>query len=283
MIARWCASSWLLVLLGMFSTGTRAQEQSQGAVSDLSGPTWQLVQFQSSDGKTLVTAHKGDYTIAFNADGSVAVRVDCNRGRSTWKSAQHNQIELGPLALTRMACPPSSLNDCFTKDWQHVRSYLLKAGHLFLALMADGGIYEYEQESSSSASPVGDDSTHPGGAASMPPVENTYWKLTRLGGTAVTMASKEQEPHIILNPQLRRVAGSGGCNRITGSYETNGDRLSFSQMAGTMMACIEGMETEKAFLDALNHVDKWKITGRELELYDATGSPIASLEARYVK
>jgi para-nitrobenzyl esterase len=30
------------------------------------------------------------------------------------------------------------------RDLPYVRSYVLKAGHLHLSLMADGGIYEFE-------------------------------------------------------------------------------------------------------------------------------------------
>jgi para-nitrobenzyl esterase len=30
------------------------------------------------------------------------------------------------------------------KQWGYIRSYLIKDGHLFLSLMADGGIYEFE-------------------------------------------------------------------------------------------------------------------------------------------
>jgi para-nitrobenzyl esterase len=30
------------------------------------------------------------------------------------------------------------------KQWPNIRSYVLRNGHLFLALMADGGIYEFE-------------------------------------------------------------------------------------------------------------------------------------------
>jgi para-nitrobenzyl esterase len=41
-------------------------------------------------------------------------------------------------------CPPGSLYDRIVKDWELVRSYTIKDGHLFLALMADGGIYEFE-------------------------------------------------------------------------------------------------------------------------------------------
>ena len=122
----------------------RAQES---AVSDLMGRTWLLVQFQSSNGETLTPAHKAKYTLVFKADGNVAVRMDCNQGRGTWKSTARNQLEFGPLALTRMACPSSSLNKRLPQDWQYVRSYTMKDGHLFLALVADGGIYEFEPQS----------------------------------------------------------------------------------------------------------------------------------------
>jgi hypothetical protein len=31
-------------------------------------------------------------------------------------------------------CPPGSLYDCIAKDWEFMRLYILKDGHLFLAL-----------------------------------------------------------------------------------------------------------------------------------------------------
>jgi hypothetical protein len=37
-----------------------------------------------------------------------------------------------------------SLHDRIARDWKFVRSYTLKDGRLFLSLMADGGIYEFE-------------------------------------------------------------------------------------------------------------------------------------------
>jgi heat shock protein HslJ len=51
-------------------------------------------------------------------------------------------------------------------------------------------------------------------------------------------------------------------------------------MASTMMACPEGMDTEKAFLNALTRVKTWKITEQQLELFDATDEIVARLEAR---
>ncbi len=114
-------------------------------------------------------------------------------------------------------------------------------------------------------------------------LENIYWKLTRLGDTAVIMAPQQREPHIIFNSKSRRVSGSGGCNRLMGSYELSGDTLTFGQMGSTMMACPQGMETEKAFLDALKQVNKWKIVGQHLELFDAEGKLVARFEARHMK
>ena len=109
----------------------------------LGGTAWQLVKFQGGDGAVLRPDDQTKYTLAFNADGSINARIDCNRGRGAWKSAGRNQIELGPMAMTRAACPPGSLHDHIVKQLPHIRSYVLKDGRLFLALMADGGIYEF--------------------------------------------------------------------------------------------------------------------------------------------
>jgi heat shock protein HslJ len=121
-----------------------AQPPAQSAAAALAGTSWQLVKFQGSDDKTLTPDDKSKYTIAFTAAGQLTARVDCNRGRGTWKSSAPSQLQFGPLALTRAACPPGPLNDRMVKDFGFVRSYVIKNGHLFLSLMADGGIYEFE-------------------------------------------------------------------------------------------------------------------------------------------
>ena len=122
----------------------RAQTPPATSSPGLEGTAWQLVKFQGSDDTTLTPDDKAKYTIEFGSGGQVTARIDCNRGRGTWKSAGSNQLELGPLALTRAMCPEGSLHDRIVKHWGYVRSYLIKDGHLFLSLMADGGTYEFE-------------------------------------------------------------------------------------------------------------------------------------------
>lgn len=119
-------------------------------------------------------------------------------------------------------------------------------------------------------------------SASTATLENTYWKLMQLGDQTVNVAS-EREPYLVLHSDEQRVAGFGGCNRLTGSYSLSGDDLRFSQMAGTMMACTEGMEHEQAFHDALGQVARWHIDGERLDLYDEAGKLVARFESRYMK
>ena len=110
----------------------------------LAGTSWQLVKFESGDESTLTPDDRAKYTIEFGDRGRLTARIDCNRGRGSWKSSGPNQIEFGALALTRARCPPGSLHDQIVKQWKNIRSYVVRDGHLFLALMADGGIYEFE-------------------------------------------------------------------------------------------------------------------------------------------
>ena len=110
----------------------------------LAGTSWQLVRFQGGDGKVLAPDDRSKYTLAFNADGRVAARLDCNRGAGSWKSAGQGQLELGPMAVTRAMCPPGSLDHEISKRLFHVRSYVMKNGRLFLSMMADGGVFELE-------------------------------------------------------------------------------------------------------------------------------------------
>lgn len=114
-------------------------------------------------------------------------------------------------------------------------------------------------------------------------LENTYWKLIQLGGEAVSSIDEKREPHLVLHSEDRRVAGHGGCNRFTGTYSVSGEQLTFSQMAGTMMACADGMQYERAFHDALTKVASWKIEGEQLELFDAAGDSLARFESRDMK
>ncbi len=125
--------------------------------------------------------------------------------------------------------------------------------------------------------------TEPAPAPAPAPLVNTYWKLVELGAQPVRVQEGQRgEAHLILQGE-GRVAGSGGCNRLAGGYQLDGPRLSFAQVAGTKMACLAGMDTEHAFLQALNATRSHRITGQRLTLLGADGQPLAQLEAVYLR
>jgi putative lipoprotein len=175
-----------------------------------------------------------------------------------------------------------------------IRARVLVGGALFcttdqhypVLTAGQGNEVEVLLRRAGTSSPTGGAASTPGrpsgttGGAATEPLENTYWKLTRLGDAPVTVASQQREPHLVFNSETRRVHGSGGCNPLTGSYELHGDQLRLGQMAGTMMACRDAMETEQRFLEALKHVSRWQISGQQLDLLDAAGNVLVRLEAR---
>ena len=114
-------------------------------------------------------------------------------------------------------------------------------------------------------------------------LENTNWKLTRLSSKSITVTTKQREPHFVLDSKTKRIAGFGGCNRFTGTYQQNGDRLIVGKMAMTFMACPEEMETERDFVGVLEQARSWKILGDHLELFDTGGSFLARFQARAPK
>ena len=98
-------------------------------------------------------------------------------------------------------------------------------------------------------------------------LENTYWKLIEVNAKAVSVSPKRREAHLLFKPNGNKLQGFGGCNRIIGGYERKGDSIRF-KASSTMMACVDGMDTEQEFLKALEAATSFKLSGEELELYD---------------
>jgi heat shock protein HslJ len=112
---------------------------------------WRLIEIQSMDDSVGTTrvADPSRYTMHLNADGSVALRLNCNSATGNWTAEagadrSSGTFEFGPLAATMASCPPPSVDEQITKQAPYFRSYLLKDGRLYLSLMADGGIFAWE-------------------------------------------------------------------------------------------------------------------------------------------
>ena len=73
-----------------------------------------------------------------------------------------------------------------------------------------------------------------------------------IDGTSVTLEFAEEG----------RVAGSGGCNRYFGSVAIDGDRITFSEIGSTRMACEPAiMGQEDRFFAALGEAARFEKSG----------------------
>jgi len=85
------------------------------------------------------------YTMRLNRDGTVTMRLNCNRASGSWfaepgSDGASGRFEFGTLAATRALCPPPSMDENIAANARFIRSYLLKDGRLYLSLMADGSV-----------------------------------------------------------------------------------------------------------------------------------------------
>lgn len=85
------------------------------------------------------------------------------------------------------------------------------------------------------------------------------WLVVSLAGEAVAA----QPPATFQFEAGGRVSGSTGCNRFIASHVREGERLRFTQAAGTRMACPAGlMAQEQRFLSALGEVTRIEPAGQ---------------------
>jgi para-nitrobenzyl esterase len=118
-------------------------ETTAPVADPLKGTQWQLVDIQYMDDTVLKPDAAGKYTLRFDNDGSVSIKADCNMLGGSYTYTSPSGLEFGPLRSTMAFCGEKSLYSRFTKDMPFVRSFVIKDGNLHLALMADGGIYQF--------------------------------------------------------------------------------------------------------------------------------------------
>jgi copper homeostasis protein (lipoprotein) len=172
-------------------------------------------------------------------------------------------------------------------------AYLAAGAEAGGAIMAsfDGGIVRTPDANGENVAPQvlverfvgiwpGETCERPMGEASL---TNTYWKILKLGHTALSAGEGQREPNLILREDDPHFTATVGCNQILGGYTLEADRLAFQPGPQTAMACPEPLEAwERQLVEVLAGSVAWRIDGQTLELLDAAGNPLALLQAVYL-
>lgn len=79
------------------------------------------------------------YTITFLPDSTVRLLIDCNRGSGPYQMSEH-EIHIGPLAATRMMCPPGSMDAAFAANLNSVQRWSHNVDTLQLEMTTGGSM-----------------------------------------------------------------------------------------------------------------------------------------------
>lgn len=104
-----------------------------------------------------------------------------------------------------------------------------------------------------------------------PSLAGTAWTLQTLPGQTVNTAQHAPS----LDFETSRAHGSAGCNSWSADFTQSGANLRFGSPLHTMMACVNGMDVERAFMSAIDATRSAGVAGDVLVLRDGSGRELA--------
>jgi heat shock protein HslJ len=106
-------------------------------------------------------------------------------------------------------------------------------------------------------------------------LQNRDWTLTWVEGFT-TLPSAAATPTIRFGSD-GRLGGNTGCNSAGAAYTVQGDRLDIEALMATKRACLDprGNDLERAYINAVERMTRYRIAGGELQLLDDAGTVLA--------
>lgn len=228
---------------------------------------WQLVTLEGKDYSNFKNNGREVGFTLHKADNRISGYAGCNSFFGTYRFEPGNRVRFSAMGSTKMACPDVAFNENeFLNIFELADNYTLSGNTLSINVgrRAPLAIFKKVQKPTDG-------------------ITEKYWKLKTLEGKEVKMAkNQEREVYFMLKNDDNRVTGFAGCNIIMGTYSLeDGNRIRFSQMATTLMACPDVDFNESEFLKIFELADNYRITGDKLELNVGRRAPLAVFEAVY--
>ena len=156
--------------------------------------------------------------------------------------------------MTQMACETGmDIEQSYLSSLGTAQEYEISGQNLSISYNQNAGVLTY--------------------TAANVPLEYSLWTLTTLNGqpvpdeTSITATFTPGE-----DPNTGIIGGSSGCNTYNAGYTLDGSKITIETPAITMMACETGMDTEQAYLQALQDSQSYQIFGDRLVLANPSGN-----------
>ncbi|MBS9778290.1 MAG: META domain-containing protein [Gammaproteobacteria bacterium] len=105
---------------------------------------------------------------------------------------------------------------------------------------------------------------------------NSKWKLNTLN--SMHASKTKSNAFFVLSQNNNKIIGFTGCNDFSGEYELqqNKNRIIFTRIISTRMACMKNKSVEYGFLSALAKTQYYSFENRKLTILNSDKEPLAS-------
>ena len=115
----------------------------------------------------------------------------------------------------------------------------------------------------------------------MPDLTNSSWQLTDYVDAEGHTQSALPDAPAFITFEDGQFSASTGCNGLSGSYEVDGQQISFQLGPMTMRACSEPQaDQESGFLNGLHKAARYELKAGSLTLMDADGNQLLTFSER---
>jgi heat shock protein HslJ len=231
------------------TTPSEAPSSAAEPPNPLINTEWTLMRF-GAPGQQAEPIAKTAITATFHDDGSVNGRSGCNSYFANY-TVDNNRLSVEQAGRTEMGCEQAimSQENAFLEALTAAESYAVAGDTLTIAYK--GGQMFFRSLPKTDGTPLFE----------------TPWQLSGFveGDTASSTIAGSRVTMRLANGVVR---GTAGCNRYSGAYATEEDRIKITDLVSTKMACTATgvMEQETRFLDALGKAETWAIDGQTLSL-----------------
>lgn len=204
-------------------------------------------------------------TLFLRDSNSVSGLAGCNRYTGSLVLGQNGQTRIGPLGVSKRACLDRAVSrletDLLSAFQRAVRVEITSANIELLG--ANGARIARFSNAAVAATPDN-------------AFEQQKWTLRLINGGSVSITSR---PDMTFDGG--RISGFSGCNRFSGGYTRQGNRLQISQIVSTRMACTNPAQsrTETQFLSALRTISQMTQAGQTLILRAQDGGSTLVFDA----
>lgn len=243
--------SYAIVALVFLVSGCAMTKSKQGASSDLVGKKWQLIEVEGNTVQEKVNG-KMPY-LELGADGRYAANGGCNGigGNYEWK--RKNGIKFNRGMSTMMACNDMSAERGLLNLIENADRYHLE-DEVLIFTQGNGAPLAKFRSTANESSEENKTTALEGS-----------WELDYVidpDGNDFEELYAARKPILTFEEGATKVSGNSSCNNFSGKVTINGQRIQFSPLAMTRMACPG--DGERVFTQALQKVTTFDVQGETL-------------------